>query len=307
MQHSISLGHLILLAVLTAPGASRAEAPVPPPQPEQATETGASSSATTASGSEADEARRVEALIDSLILAGRYDEARDQLKVARERYPNHEGLGQSEAWLEWNEAFSGKFESSISSLMLSTVVGVAFVALLVLLFYALKKPFIAAGIYLTSVFLMSLPLGVAVFALMASLAELGKSVGPPAVVRHAAAFAVAAYLGAVGGTIDASFVLSRRNEHAVPGAGHGRFAFFFFKPIHGFFLASVMYLALLTGQVAVFPSGQGTVSFAAIGLLAVLTGIFSDMAIRKLREISHTMFGSSFAQPNDQNIAANDG
>lgn len=69
------------------------------------------------------------------------------------------------------------------------------------------------------------------------------------------------------------------------------FAYFFYKPIHGFFLALVMYLAVVSGQLAAFPGETAVPSLSLVALLAALTGIFSDAAIQKLREISHTLFG----------------
>jgi hypothetical protein len=193
----------------------------------------------------------------------------------------------------------GKFIKQ-AGLIFTILVLIEFV---IILMFLKKSPWVASTIYITSIYIIAVPLAFAVWfstVLVPIMELMPKEQNPMAQMmelmvvnfRHLVSLAVVAYLGAVGGAINASYIISKRDKKQVPR--EGVFCFFFFRPIHGLFLAAVMYLAVLSGSIAILPNvGSTTPSLVSVGLLAVLTGIFSESAIEKLRELSRSFFGTS--------------
>lgn len=250
---------------------------------------------------DAAEARSLEGRVDSLIWRGRFTEARILLDRALTQFPDHRGLQASQQLL-----------GTVNFLWKATQTIVA--AFLVLLFSSSavigallwrRRPLKAAAVYVTVIYMLFVPLAVGLGLVAAALeaAEKEHAGALPHTLEHIFLIAVAAFLGAVGGAIHGSFVLSRYHPSQVPQLSI--FEFFFFKPLNGFFLAAVMYLALLSGQLALFETDAGEPpSVWSVGLLASLTGIFAESAIEKLRQISDTLFGSQRDQvpPEDRSM-----
>ena len=237
------------------------------------------------------EAAALEKRIDTLIAEGREKEADEAIKDALQRYPNHKGIEASREALELKKALTKWVGVGATWLVAGASLALIVVVAVIVGLYHKGQQLLAVGVYLTAVFVLALPLGLGMFLIMYVATDLEKSPDLPGILKHGFRLAIASYLGAVGGALNGSIVYSHRHRHEIPAQGNGMFAYFFYKPIHGFFLALVMYLAVVSGQLAAFPGERTVPSLSLVALMAALTGIFSDAAIQKLREISHTLFG----------------
>lgn len=231
------------------------------------------------------EALSLERRIDGLIIQGRLDEAQKLLDRALTDFPEYEGLHASQSMLSlrrslrtWGNRglwFFGIFLAVFASIILALLK---------------RRPLTAASAYVFGVYLLALPAALLIAIAGVGVAEMAKSEQLPSYFEHAALVIFSCFLGAVGGAIDSSVILANRERHLIPGSG--QFAYFFFKPLNGFYLAGAMYFALLAGNIAVFDDSAGMPTTWTVGLLATLTGIFSENAIEKLRQVSSSLFGT---------------
>ena len=222
--------------------------------------------------------------VDELIGSFQFAEAQNLLKKARQRFPEAEGLRKSE------QILTGilTFRSEVRWVAIAALAGLLSLVALIAAFVR-RKPLIAAGIYVTAVFAICVPLAMVLGISGSAIQDAFSANQLPPAFNQFFLVCLAAFLGAVGGAINCSFILSHREGHQIPKKG--TFAFFFFKPVNGFFLGAVMYLALLSGNLAVFDGSKPQPNEASIGILAALTGLFAENAIAKLRQLSDTLFG----------------
>lgn len=235
----------------------------------------------------------LEKRVDELISSFRFAEAQDLLKKARQQFPDSEGLRQSEQLLTGILTF----RSQVRWMAIAALAGLLSLVALIAAFVR-RKPLIASGIYVTAVFAICVPLALALGLAGSAIEELFAANQLPAAFKQFFLVCLAAFLGAVGGAINSSFILSHREGHQIPKKG--TFAFFFFKPVNGFFLGAVMYLALLSGNLAVFDGSRPSPNAASIGILAALTGLFAENAIAKLRQLSDTLFGGRASREREE-------
>ena len=232
--------------------------------------------------------------IDGLILRGELEEAQQHLDRALAMYPEDEGLMASQMMVSIFKAVRYAWRQlrilvvvTLSLLVLAAVSIVAFIVLSVR-----RRPFVAAAVYTIVVYVCCLPIACVLLIIGGALSVVWKDLSQYPVIQHTFYGLTSGFLGAVGGAINCSVTLTRRSEDPVPEVG--AFSYFFFKPLNGFYLSVAMYFALLTGNIALFKgAGAELPSVWSVGLLALLTGIFSENAIEKLRQISDTAFGAT--------------
>jgi tetratricopeptide (TPR) repeat protein len=233
------------------------------------------------------EAVLLERRVDTLIQRGRLDEAQKLLDRALTEFPDYRGLQASQSWLSFRKTL--KTWGSRTVWTVGSLVG-AFVLLTLVLHK--RSPLTAASIYVFGIYVFVLPAALLIAVLGAGIAAMAKSDHlPGSYIQHVAMVVFSCFLGAVGGAIDSSVIIANRERYSIPR--DGRFAYFFFKPLNGFYLAGAMYFALLAGHIAVFEGAASTPTTWTVGLLATLTGIFSENALEKLRQVSSSLFGSS--------------
>lgn len=239
------------------------------------------------------EADALEERVDGLIAMGRLETAAAELAYARVQHPKHDGLRQSQEWLEYEMAQRGFLKTSDDPFLL-VFIGTAVLFVLIIgliLFFIKRRPLISAGIYISCFYIFILTSIIILYVYVyesINPTEKLTTLGPKDIMyQHGMLITMTCFLGALGGTIMSTVTLAKKESHPIPESG--KFAFFFFKPINGFFLAGVMYVALLSGYGLVFSgtnSGNSSIpSVFSVALLALLTGMFSDDAIEKLKSI----------------------
>lgn len=226
----------------------------------------------------------LENAVDALLTSWQFAEALEMLDLARDSFPLHTGLAASSGYLHPFRV--GKIITRVIALALIVLTLAALLAM------RQKQPLLAARIYIGSVYLAIIPVAVLAFGLVTlEEAKAGGGFSDQAPrMQHTLLIGMCAVLGALGGALISSFQLSHAKQD-----GSQQFTRFFFQPLNGLFLAVVMYLAFLSGNLALNPS-SGTSAPPAIwtiAFLAVLTGMFSEPAIERLRQLSLTLFGAS--------------
>ena len=219
-------------------------------------------------------AKQLEGEVDSLIERLEFTRARSRLETALKDFPDHEGLRASATFL------------SVLRVAYWLLIWLGLVAAGMALAVALaawsRKPFVAAGIYVIGIYLVAIP-----GALLLGLIGMFLSTeGAPEYLRQVVLVVMSCFLGALGGAIQCSFLLAA-TERTLPR--RAAFRYLFYKPLNGFFLAGVMYVALMSGQLVLF-GGPSVPSTWSVALLATLTGLLSDGALARLQILGNMMF-----------------
>ncbi len=237
--------------------------------------------------------------IPDLLLSGNIAEAKNKVAEAKKAFPQDKKLSE----LSTIVTYVGLLKK-----ILILVGGLAALSAIVVGVIYIWSKFVAACVYIFAVYLTSIPIGALLFLVVGPIlaisatpttaADAGAST--PEIQNMLTLFkqvglaALSCCAGALGGAMAASFNLVT----AAPRAkANMRFSTYFFKPVNGFFIAFIMYVGVMSGQLAFSSSGGelGDQARWSICLLAILSGFFSDAAIEKLREIKQALFGKEVA------------
>ncbi|HEX8285040.1 MAG TPA: hypothetical protein VF588_16885 [Pyrinomonadaceae bacterium] len=236
--------------------------------------------------------------IPDLLLSGNTTEAKNKIAEARKSFPQDKGL------LELSATVT--YAALLKKILIVVGLLAALSAIAVGIIYIWSK-FVAACVYVFAVYLTAIPVGALLFLVVGPILAV---TGPPETDAAAAAnrelqnmfilmrqvgiATLSCCAGALGGAIAASFALVTSPLRARTNV---RFSTYFFKPVNGFFIAFIMYVGVMSGQLAFSSSGGelGDQARWSICLLAILSGFFSDAAIEKLREIKQALFGKEVA------------
>ncbi|MEM9762113.1 MAG: hypothetical protein AAF968_06340 [Pseudomonadota bacterium] len=169
-----------------------------------------------------------------------------------------------------------------------TVILVGLIATVMILLWR-KRTITAACVYVLLICYCFVPLSAVVGFAAVFLSKLGEATQFNQYLSHASLLLIAGFLGAVGGAINCTQVLM------LPGPSEAedfRFRSIGFRPLNGLFLAMVMYTGIQSGTMIAFSTESVLVPKVwTVAFLAVLTGIFSDMALRKLRAVTVNLLG----------------
>lgn len=233
--------------------------------------------------------------IPDLLLSGNIAEAKTKVAEAKKAFPQDKKLSE----LGTIVTYVGLLKKILILVGLLAALSVIVVGVI----YIWSK-FVAACVYIFAVYLTSIPIGALLFLVIGPILAIS---GPPTATDGGAATTqeiqnmltlfkqvglatLSCCAGALGGAMAASFSLVTSTPKAKSNV---RFSTYFFKPVNGFFIAFIMYVGVMSGQLAFSSSGGelGDQARWSICLLAILSGFFSDAAIEKLREIKQALFG----------------
>jgi hypothetical protein len=240
--------------------------------------------------------------LPDLLLSGNTTEARNKINEARKSFPQARELSDLSTLVTY-VALLKKILISVGLLAILSAISVGII-------YIWSR-FVAACVYIFAVYLTSLPIAILLFLVIGPILALAT---PPeatgdvsstremqnflALLKQVALATLSCCAGALGGAMAASFALVTSPLRVRPNL---RFSTYFFKPVNGFFIAFIMYVGVMSGQLAFSSSGGelGDQARWSICLLAILSGFFSDAAIEKLREIKQALFGKEVVAVTD--------
>ncbi|MEW5926355.1 MAG: tetratricopeptide repeat protein [Gemmatimonadota bacterium] len=234
--------------------------------------------------------------IDALIMLGQIKEAQKIVNQALQRYPDDKTLREGLTIIQY--VWLAQYVLGIGILLALSILAIT--AILVWVAFSRGKgSLFAAQIYVIGSCIAAIPAAFTILYLLFPFANLGTAeAGLVATVGQLATIAGTCILGAIGGTLANCFSLV--NSLSYNGASdsprtQGRdlhFAEVLFKPFVGFFMAAVMYIALMAGHLVLFGEGDRDMPPPwTIALLAVLTGMFANAALARLQSIADHMFG----------------
>ncbi|HVF60574.1 MAG TPA: hypothetical protein VNJ70_12280 [Thermoanaerobaculia bacterium] len=235
-------------------------------------------------------AKQLESEVDSLIERLEFGRASNRLEAALKDFPDHEGLRASATLLSVLRVAYW--------LLICLGVIAAGMAIAVALAAWSGKPFVAAGVYVIGIYLVAIP-----GALLLGLIGMFLSrEGAPEYLRQAVLVVMSCFLGALGGAIQCSFLLAATERTL---RKRSAFRYLFYKPLNGFFLAGVMYVALMSGQLVLF-GGPSVPSTWSVALLATLTGLLSEGALARLQRLGNMMFAPKEPEGEKEEEAGDD-
>lgn len=237
--------------------------------------------------------------IPDLLLSGNTTGAKNKINEIRKKFPQDRELSE----LSTVVTYAGL----LKKLLILVGLLAALSAISVGIIYIWSK-FVAACVYIFAVYLTSIPIGVLLFLVVGPILAIGNMTEAAGraggserelqnvltLFKQGGLATLSCCAGALGGAMSASFALVTAPLRT---RSNVRFSTYFFKPVNGFFIAFIMYVGVMSGQLAFSNSGGelGDQARWSICLLAILSGFFSDAAIEKLREIKQALFGKEVA------------
>lgn len=236
--------------------------------------------------------------IPDLLLSGNTAEAKNKIAEAKKQFPQDKELSELSTVVT--------YAALLKKILILVGLLAALSAISVGIIYIWSK-FVAACVYVFAVYLTSLPIAILLFLVVGPIlvlgttAETANAAGSERelqnmlnLLKQVGLATLSCCAGALGGALAASFALVTAPQRT---RSNLRFSTYFFKPVNGFFIAFIMYIGVMSGQLAFSSSGGelGDQARWSICLLAILSGFFSDAAIEKLREIKQALFGKEVA------------